>query len=193
MRQVDEKYVLMVNEAERSITTPLTGMVMDSNSHHSSMKEEDLAAIGHRIVWFTAMLATALALGAALAHAFELPNKMALGREDYFTVQQIYAGWNRLAYLLGVQLIALVALAVISRHQLGVRGGALVAIAGLIGAQVIFWSWTFPANVATESWTVIPTNWQALRKTWEYSHAAGAALQTIAMSALIVAATARSR
>jgi hypothetical protein len=61
------------------------------------------------VVFFVALLSTALALGAALAHVLELPNKMALTRDEYFVVQSIYAGWNRLAYLLLVELISMLA------------------------------------------------------------------------------------
>jgi hypothetical protein len=54
----------------------------------------------------------------------------------------------------------------------------------------MFWIFTFPANVATDNWTVVPDNWQALRGQWEYSHAAGAGFQLLAMSSLIVASLA---
>ena len=57
--------------------------------------------------FFVALLASALALGPALAHAFELPNKIGLSREEYFIVQKAYRGWNLLAWLLGVQVLAL--------------------------------------------------------------------------------------
>lgn len=44
---------------------------------------------------FVALLATALALGPALAHLLELSAKIAMARDGYFTVQRIYAGWSR--------------------------------------------------------------------------------------------------
>jgi hypothetical protein len=56
------------------------------------------------VAFFVALLATALALGGALAHALELPNKIGMVREHYFIVQRAYDGWNRLANLLAVQL-----------------------------------------------------------------------------------------
>jgi hypothetical protein len=45
------------------------------------------------IAFFVALLASALLLGPALAHTFELPTKITLPREEYFVVQQIYRGW----------------------------------------------------------------------------------------------------
>jgi hypothetical protein len=144
------------------------------------------------IALFVALLATALALGGALAHALELPNKIQLSREDYFTVQRIYAGWNQLAYLLLVQFTGIVATMIVFRRDAPVFRAALAALAFLVLAQAVFWAFTFPTNVATENWTAQPQNWQDLRARWEYSHLAGAALQVLAMGALIVAAL-RSR
>ena len=143
-------------------------------------------------MFFVALLATALALGAALAHALELPNKMALGREEYFVVQRIYAGWSRLGYLLAAQLIALLALAVMARDERRVMRLVVVALLCLAGAQAAFWLWTFPANAATADWTRMPPDWERLRREWEYSHAAGAALQVLGMASLIAAALART-
>ena len=45
---------------------------------------------------------------------------------------------------------------------------------------------TYPANQATENWTVVPENWMALRSQWEYSHAAAAVLNLTAFCALLV-------
>jgi hypothetical protein len=143
--------------------------------------------------FFVALLATSLALGGALAHAFELPNKIGLERDAYFAVQTIYSGWDRLAYLLTVELAGIIAVIVLYRAEPQVFWPACVALGGLVGAQVVFWVWTFPANRATENWTRQPANWESLRGQWEYSHLAGAGFQTIAMIALIVAVLMRDR
>ena len=140
--------------------------------------------LAYDIAFFVALLATALAMGAALAHALELPNKIRLDRDAYFTVQQIYRGWNLLAGLLLVELVAIVAVIALGWRTRPVRISALVALLCLIGAQALFWSLTFPANTATSNWTVQPDNWQTLRRQWEYSHAAGAAFQVVAMASL---------
>jgi hypothetical protein len=150
-------------------------------------------AVVRDIAFFLALFATALALGAALAHALELPNKMGLPRADYFVVQNIYRGWSRLGYLLAVELIGMLAVVILYRQDRRVMWSALVAVGGVIAAQVIFWTLTFPANVATSNWTVQPTNWDTLRRQWEYSHLAGAVCQTLAMAALIIAVLSRDR
>jgi len=143
-------------------------------------------ARGGDIAFFVALMATALALGGALAHALELPNKIGMSREEYFVAQQLYAGWNRLAFLLAIQAAGMLALIVIYWREPAVLRPVVVALACLVAAQVVFWIWTFPANVATDQWTAQPENWAQLRAEWEYSHLAGAVFQTAAMAALVV-------
>ena len=137
---------------------------------------------------FIALLSTAIALGGALAHLFELPNKIGLPRGEYFVVQGIYRGWWQLAYVLVVELVSMLAVVILYRRQPRVFWFAMFAVACLVAAQAIFWTYTYPANAATENWTTVPPNWEALRRQWEYSHAVGAGLQLLAMSFLIIAA-----
>jgi hypothetical protein len=148
---------------------------------------------GRDIAFFVALMATALALGGALAHALELPNKIGLPRAEYFVVQRIYDGWNQLAYLLSVQATGILAVVLLHRHEPRVLWPAATALAAFIAAQAVFWIWTFPANVATDQWTTQPENWEMLRRQWEFSHLAGAACQVVAMVALVVAVLRRPR
>jgi hypothetical protein len=149
--------------------------------------------VAYQIAFFIALLSAALALGAALAHALELPNKIGLERDQYFVVQSIYRGWDRLAFLLAVEFISILAVIVMSWHEPRVFWAAAIALLCLVAAQAVFWTWTYPANVATDNWTTIPDNWETLRSQWEYSHAAGAAFQLLTMSALIIAALSRAK
>jgi hypothetical protein len=145
----------------------------------------------YNVAFFVALLATALALGAALAHALELPIKMTLSRDEYFVVQKIYAGWDRLAYLLLVELLAILSVILLSGREPRVFALSVLALICLLAVQAVFWTFTFPANVATQNWTHVPAGWETLRRNWEYSHAAGAAFQTLAMASLIGAVLAR--
>ncbi len=136
-----------------------------------------------------ALLSTALALGPALAHLFELPNKMRLEPDAYFAAQRMYSGWAVLAIIiLGAQALSIAATIALGRSDGSVLTAALVAIAAVFAAQLVFWIWTYPANAATDQWTKMPDNLEALRSQWEYSHATGAAFQLIAMASLTVAA-----
>lgn len=131
-------------------------------------------------------MATALALGPALAHLLELPNKIGLPKDAYFTVQQIYRGWNLLGVVLMLQLLSIVAVILMARGDRRLRLLATIALLCLAGARGLFWAFTFPANTATVNWTTQPDNWETLRQHWEYSHAAGALLQLTGMACLVL-------
>jgi hypothetical protein len=143
------------------------------------------------VLLFIALLSSAMALGGALAHLFELPNKIALPEEQYFTVQQIYSGWNRLAWLLLVEFASIVAAAILSRREPHILRPLLAAALFLVAAQAVFWAFTFPTNVATENWTAVPEDWERLRARWEYSHAVGAGFQLLVVASLALAALRR--
>ncbi len=83
---------------------------------------------------------------------------MGMAREPYFTVQQIYRGWA----LFGI------------------------AIFGWILANAAV-AWTYPANQATQNWTVAPPDWADLRTQWEHSHAANAVMTFAALCCAVLA------
>ena len=143
--------------------------------------------------FFVALLASALVLGPALAHLLELPNKIGLAREEYFIVQKAYRGWNQIAWVLVVQVAALLAAAILARTERRVMVLTLLALACVLAAQALFWTFTYPANVATANWTVVPDNWDWLRSRWEYSHAAGAAFQLLGFCLLASAVLSHKR
>lgn len=135
---------------------------------------------------FVALIFTALAFAPAIAHLLEMPNKMNLSREDYLTVQQIYRGWALLGIVVAGALISNLMLTIMVRHRRRVFILTLIAFLCIVGTQVIFWSFTFPANQATSNWIMLPDNWVELRRQWEYSHVASAALNFIALVSLIL-------
>ena len=143
--------------------------------------------------FFVALLASALVLGPALAHLLELPNKIDLPRDEYFIVQKAYRGWNQIAWVLGIQVAALLAAAILARAERRVMVLTLLALACVLAAQGLFWTFTYPANAATVNWTVVPDNWDGLRRRWEYSHAAGATLQLAGFCLLSLAVLLRGR
>ena len=135
---------------------------------------------------FLSLLFTALALAPAMAHLLELPNKIGLPRDAYLTVQHVYNGWALLGFVVYAALFSTLALALLSRHRGRELGLALTAFLCIVGTQGVFWTLTFPANQATQNWTVLPDNWMALRTQWEYSHAASAVLNLVALVATIL-------
>ena len=147
-----------------------------------------------KVLQFVAMLLTAVAMAAGWAHLLALPNKMTLSHDDYLMVQQIYRGWSLLGIVVFGSLMSTLVLTILVRGDLkSTFALTLTALLCIIGAQVIFWAFTFPVNQETENWTVLPKTWMQLRSRWEYSHAAGAVLNLSAFIALILAARKPSR
>jgi hypothetical protein len=137
-----------------------------------------------KVVQFFAVILTALALVPAGAHFFELPNKIDLTQDHYFIVQNIYRGWA----LFGIVVVAALAINLVLALMLRGRGApfwlALAALLCIAAALAIFFSFTYPANVATNNWTAVPANWTELRTRWEYSHAASALITFIVLCSL---------
>lgn len=92
--------------------------------------------------------------------------------------------------LVGVVVVAAFASTLMLTIMLRIREGplalALVAFLCIAGTQVVFWIYTLSANQETNNWTVLPENWRALRAQWESSHAASAAMNLAALTALIL-------
>lgn len=139
-----------------------------------------------------AIILTALILIPSGAHLFELPGKIDLERDAYFKVQSIYAGWS----LFGAPIIAAVfanaGLYVAERARNPASARLALAAAVLIVVSLgVFFAWIYPANQATANWTSRPENWEALRRQWEYGHAANALLVGLALIAVTLAVVRR--
>lgn len=136
----------------------------------------------------TVIILIALSFVPSAAHLIELPNKITLGREAYFTVQQIYRGWALFGIPLFLALGTSLVLAVLSRSE-GLRFlFALASFILVLVSLVTFFTWIFPANQATENWTTVPENWEALRRQWEYTHAVNAVIMLAALVSAILSA-----
>jgi hypothetical protein len=144
-------------------------------------------AVARTIARFCSVFFVALALVPLMAHLLELPHKIHLSREDYFTVQQIYRGWSLLGLVTFAALVSTLLLAILSRRNPPALGWSLASFFAVAATQVVFWTFTFPTNQATDNWTKRPDDWQALRTQWEYSHAASAGLNLLALVTVILA------
>src|SRR5215471_14622216 len=133
-----------------------------------------------------AVISVAICLIPAGAHFFELVNKMSLSTAEYITTQKIYAGWS----FFGAAIIAAIVFTL--THTLMVRARrtafflSLAALFCLGATQVIFWTFTYPMNVATNNWTITPDDFEAARQQWEYSHAVNAVLTFVALVTITV-------
>jgi hypothetical protein len=132
------------------------------------------------------LLFVALALVPAGAHFFELLNKMNLPRDQYMVVQNIYRGWALFGIVIfGAIALTLVHAAMVRANTTAMLLSALSALL-LIASLVIFFTWTYPMNVATSNWTVTPADFDAARRQWEYSHAANAVVVLAAFVAIVL-------
>jgi hypothetical protein len=136
---------------------------------------------------FLAILLTALALVPGGAHLAALPNKIALGRTDYFIVQHIYNGWALFGIILIGALVANLTHAFMLSRLGRPRGLATAATLFVAANLAIFFIWTFPVNQVTHNWTSVPVNWSALRFRWEYSHAVNAVVMFAALVCVTLA------
>jgi hypothetical protein len=139
---------------------------------------------GTRVIELAAVLTTALAMAPAMAHALELPNKIRMNREDYLNAQRLYRGWQFVGIAVIAALIATVLL--LRASSSGKFFSSLLAVLSVLATQLVFWVFTFPVNRRTRNWTHAPENWRALRARWEYSHAASAALNVLALVSVTV-------
>jgi hypothetical protein len=140
-----------------------------------------------KTTWFLAVILIALALVPAGAHLFELPNKINLAQDQYFTVQAIYRGWALFGIVLFPAVLVSLMLAIMLRDQrvpFLLSLGAFLCIAATVA---IFFIWTYPANQATSNWTVAPADWSQLRSQWEYAHATNAILTFAALCLVTLA------
>src|SRR5262249_38423402 len=109
-----------------------------------------------------------------------------LPREDYLIVQHIYRGWALLGIVIVGAILSTLVLTIMVRRQPNAFLFTLIALFCLLGAQALFWTFTYPANQAPADWTLPTINWDDLRNRWELSHAVVAILVLMAQVTLIL-------
>ena len=145
-------------------------------------------------------------LSAALAHALELPGKMRLTKEEYFTVQSIYyPGFTIAGVGEPLATILLLILIVVTPHDVDtwLLEAALLA---WIAMQTVYWLVTHRINRVWLRRTEVSAagsrffslgkagragepadDWMRLRDRWEYSHVVRAILAGVSFIALVIA------
>lgn len=144
-------------------------------------------------VQFLALIFTALAMIPYGAHLFALPNKIGMTQEQYFVAQAAYRGWALVGIVLFPAMLLNIVLAYLLRGERPGFAWAVAACVCMAATLPIFFTWTYPGNVATQNWTVVPANWAELRWQWEYSHAVNAVLMFASFCLLALAVLASRR
>lgn len=135
---------------------------------------------GADAVRLAALIFVALALVPAGAHLASLPNKITRAPDAYMVMQQTYRGWALFGIVIYGALLTTALSAIVVRRQRGPFWLSIGAFLLIAATQFIFWLFTYPANAATNNWTVMPDNFEGWRQQWEYSHAINAVLTFVA-------------
>jgi hypothetical protein len=138
--------------------------------------------------WF-GLLALSVPLAALAAHAFELPNKMALDGPLWLAVQQqLYRGWG--PFVAPFELGAIASswmLAYLVRARRAVYLPTLIAACCQTAMLAVFFVFNAPVNEAFAGWTpeTLPPDWPSYRARWELGHLLGFVLAAAAFVALL--------
>lgn len=139
-----------------------------------------------KIVSFTSLFFTALALCPYVAHLMVFPNKMGMTKEEYFIAQQVYSGWSYSSILIILSFVSTIVLSILAKDHDFVLRFSLGAVFCIGMSLMVFFVFTFPANQITQDWAFLPQSWEDLRIQWEYSHAFNAVLYIAAEALLIM-------
>lgn len=137
-------------------------------------------------VRLAALIFVALALVPAGAHLASLLNKIDRAPEAYMVMQQAYNGWALFGIIIFGALLTTALHTILVRRQRGPFWLSLGSFLLIVATQVIFWTFTYPANAVTSNWTVMPENFEGWRRQWEYSHAINAVLTFVAFVLLVL-------
>jgi hypothetical protein len=154
-----------------------------------------------------AIVLEAVSLALSLAHALELPGKLRLGKEAYFTTQTIYyPGFTFGGAAEPAAILAMLVLLAVTPFGSSASWLTLAAFLASASAHGIYWALIHPINkvwladqnlegagqafFAVGGGAVRSDDWTRLRDRWEYSHVARAALALVSLTALAIAAAA---
>jgi hypothetical protein len=143
-----------------------------------------------RLLRFSSIMSTALAMTAAVAHLLELPAKRRYEPAVYVRLHRtLYWNFGRIAG--PAEAVAVLTTGVLAwwhrRHHPAAFSPTAVAAGSLTAAHGTFWAIVSPVNVEMAGWPLdaIPGDWTAARDRWEYGHAVRACLLTGALAALV--------
>lgn len=136
------------------------------------------------------IMLVALSMGTALCHLLEMPAKLAFDGALWLTLlQTLYppAFGTAGAFFEAGAVVTSLVLAFLVRRRRPAFGLTLFGAFCVGAAHAAFWVWVAPVNAIMASLTpeTLPLDWMRLRDQWEYTHAARAVLQVIALGALV--------
>jgi hypothetical protein len=152
-------------------------------------------------IYIVTVLIVVLANTPAVVDALELPGKMRLSKDEYAVMQRVYYPGFTVAGLAEPAGI-LMTLILLIRAQVDHTVWFIVAVAGLVGMQMIYWLVTHSVNkiwiegerLGTASGRFFASgtdrtesrDWIVLRNRWEFSHVARAGCSVLSLVALLI-------
>ena len=138
---------------------------------------------------FITIMFTALSMGMALCHLLEMPAKMTYDGALWLTLlQTLYGAFGTIGAFIEVgAVVTAVVLAFLVRQRRLAFVWTFLGAVCLVAAHAAWWVWVAPVNATMAPLTLetLPTDWIGLRDQWEYTHAARAVLQIIALGAFV--------
>jgi len=132
----------------------------------------------------------ALSMGIALCHLLEMPAKMTYDGTLWLTLlQTLYETFGTIGAFIEVGAVVTAAMLMfLVRKRRPAFVWTLLGTLCLVAAHVAWWIWVAPVNAAMAPLTpaTLPANWTGLRAQWEYTHAARALLQIIALAFIVL-------
>jgi hypothetical protein len=131
----------------------------------------------------------ALSMGIAFCHLLEMPAKITYDAALWLTLlQTLYGAFGTVGASIEVgAVLTAVVLVFLVRQRRPAFGWTLLGALCVVAAHVAWWVWVAPVNATMAPLTpeTLPEGWMRLRDQWEYTHAARAILQIIALGALV--------
>jgi hypothetical protein len=136
------------------------------------------------------IMLTALSMSAAFAHLLEMPAKLRMDGAAWLSLlQTLYPpAFGRVGGVAEIgAVVTAIVLVVLVRSRPRALPCTIVAALCLIATHAAFWIWVAPVNATLLPLTpeTLPADWTGLRDQWEYTHAARAVLQIVALGALV--------
>ena len=134
----------------------------------------------------------ALSMGMAFSHLLEMPAKMNYSAALWLKLlQTLYWGYGTIGAVIevGAVVASVVLVFMVRHHKKSVCMDTIISgVLCMVAAHAAWWIWVRPVNAILMPLTpkTLPANWMALRNQWEYTHAARAILQIIALGSLVL-------
>lgn len=142
-----------------------------------------------RLLHGLALLSSGLVLGLTLSHVLQAPGSRSLDGAEWLNVMHTFYGGfavvGGIAESLGFLTAVVLTVVMFVRRKTFSAVLTMIASLSMLGVLAAYWFGNRPVNALVTNWTstTLPSNWSALRDTWETAHAVAAGLSAVAFIA----------